>query len=503
MTVIDEAPEPKAILLRSLLRHGINSSHTLCVAYSGGADSTALLKAACEVRDTAGSPLFGVTLLALYLDHGIRSEAERAAEREVVQRVCKELGVRLVAKHLEPGFLKQEARKGGVEAAAREARYSFFAESVCASSAELVLTAHHLDDQLETILLQFLRGGGPGAAGMSEIRDIGGVRVLRPWLKLPGTQLRGYTQKHRLTHVTDSSNSDTEFARNRVRHRLIPVLDELFPEYRSTLLSADERQRMLAEFLSQEAERRIEWAPYGSGWCASRESFFAAPAVIRVESLKRVCVKTGEAHLSSLSGAPGLPSSGFFSQISGIDDGKPVGPVAAGGGWLLQRFHDLILWGPDIVLTGKNGYVLRVRENMRVVLGPDVCPVVSTTENGQAEPASEIQLDATTLAAPLLLRTRRPGDAIQTGAGSKSVKKLLSEWRIPSYLREGIPVLEDRNGLCAVVGAPFGYRNLVSRRCSLHQNEQEREMRAANSSAETSIFRLWVTADGVENEYAK
>ncbi len=500
MTVIDEGPDPKATLLRSLLRHEIHPDHTLYIAYSGGADSTALLMAACALRDEKNSPYHGVVLEALYLDHGIRDELERVQEAAVVQRTSRQLGVRLRKKHIEPGVLLHKARRSGLEAAAREARYLFFAESVRAASDSVVLTAHHLDDQLETVLLRFIRGGGPGAAGMSEMRVLEGVRVLRPWLTLPRSQVVAYVEHHGLAYVTDSSNTDTTFARNRVRHRLMPVLDQLFPEYRSTLPAADERMRKVAEFLGREADDRIQWHRHGHQWCTNRAAFFAAPDVVRIESLKRLCIRVGE---SDPSKAQSLPTSGFFSQITCSDDGKPVGVLAAGGGWLLQKFHDLILWGLDVVQTDKNGYVLRVRENMRVVLRKEDRPVVSTPNNGQAEPVFEIQLNAATLSAPLLLRTRRPGDTIRTGVGSKSVKKLFSEWRIPADLREDIPVLEDRNGLCAIVGKPFGYHNLVSTRCCPHPTEQENKTRADSSPAETSIFRLWVTADGVENEYAK
>ncbi len=498
MTVIDEAPDPKATLLSSLLRHEVHPSHILFIAYSGGSDSAALLAAACELRDEKHSPYYGLPLVALYLDHGIRGEVERAEEVSIVRNTCRRLGVPLTTKHLEPGVLRQNSGQNGLEAAAREARHSFFAESVRTSSSNLIVTAHHLEDQLETLLLRFLRGAGPGAAGMRELRQMNEFRILRPWLTLPKEAVATYAKLRRLAYVTDSSNTDTAFARNRVRHRLMPVLDELFPEYRSTLPAADERVQKVAEFLRNESEYRITWTPHGRGWCARRDEFYGAPDVVRTESLKLLCIQMGEVGSSA---GQSLPTSGFFSQTAGEDDGRPVGVVVAGGGWRLERYHDLILWGRDVVQTAKIGYVLRVRENMRVVLGHGDRTVVSIPESGQAVPGCALQLDAATIAAPLLLRTRRPGDSIRTRAGSKSVKKILSEWRIPADLREDIPVLEDRKGVCAVVGQPFGYPNLVSTRCS--PRRMERELRAACSPAETSIFRLWVTADGVENEYAK
>jgi len=512
MTVTDEAPDPKAALLSSLQKFEIDPAQTLGIAYSGGADSTALMAAACELRDAQGSPYHGVRLLALYLDHGIRDEQERADEASLVRQTCFRLGVPLIEQHLEPGSLQRNAQNAGLEAAAREARYLFFANTVRAGSADLVLTAHHRDDQLETILLRFLRGGGPEAGGMSEFRWLYGVRVLRPWLSLPKNAVTAYVQQRGLEHVTDSSNSNTVFTRNRVRHQLMPFLDEMFPEYRSTLPVADERTRMVADFLREETKRRVQWEPYGRGWCTNRKSFFAVPHVVRVESLKQLCIRSAENGATGVpgvtgvpgaTGVPGVPTAGFFFQIASEDDGSPVRILAAGGGWRLQQFHELILWGLDVVLTGKNRYVLVVREGMRVVLGRGDRPVVSTPKPQQAVPACEIQLDAANIAAPLILRTRRSGDSIKVGTGSKSVKKLLSEWRIPPNVRDQIPVLEDRGGLCAVVGRPFGYQDLVATRVRPHRNEPDESTQADKSLVGTKNFRLWVQADGVENEYAE
>jgi tRNA(Ile)-lysidine synthase len=155
-----------------------------------------------------------------------------------------------------------------------------------------VLTAHTADDMLETVLMRILRGSGPcGLAAMPVSRG----RLLRPLLTLSRRDVLDYLGEKGLGWREDSTNTDTQFLRNRIRHRLIPHLNEYFPQWRTALVSLAETQSLSAEFIRAETSRSIQWqpSPIPHALCADAEIFFAQPAIIREEALFQGINKLG------------------------------------------------------------------------------------------------------------------------------------------------------------------------------------------------------------------
>ena len=187
------------------------------VAYSGGMDSHVLLH-------VLTLPEMGLkqTLRAVYVDHGLQGASNAWGEH--CARVCRELGVPFRS-------LKVDARaKAGEspEAAARRARYAAFSAQIDTETA--LLTAHHCDDQAETLLLQLLRGAGPhGLAAMPNAARLGQGWLLRPLLEVSRPELSTYARQHHLRWVEDGSNTDTDFDRNYLRLRVLPLLQERWP----------------------------------------------------------------------------------------------------------------------------------------------------------------------------------------------------------------------------------------------------------------------------------
>lgn len=188
------------------------------VALSGGTDSTALLHALSCLADSLETP----PLHAIHVNHGLNKEADQWQEQVV--RFCQSLNIPLVVERATVTRIGD-----GLEAAARKARYAAFAQRLPARS--LLLTAHHQDDQAETLLLRLMRGSGlRGLAGIPPYRHLAAeVFVGRPLLELSRQQLRIYCQAHQLAVIEDPANTALEHDRNFLRHRIFPLLKERWP----------------------------------------------------------------------------------------------------------------------------------------------------------------------------------------------------------------------------------------------------------------------------------
>ncbi len=212
-----------AAALRKILSAYLSESASLKVAYSGGIDSHALLYALYELRD-----LTPWLVSVVHVDHGIHSESRAWAEHCV--RVCAALGFPCEVEHVTVG----EARAGGLEATARRLRYECLARHVGAT--DVLLTAHHLDDQAETVLLQLLRGGGVhGLSAMPMVTGFSAGELMRPLLGYTRAALNAYASAHGLRWVEDTANRDLRHARNFMRHRMLPLLERRWPSVRSVL----------------------------------------------------------------------------------------------------------------------------------------------------------------------------------------------------------------------------------------------------------------------------
>nr|VFK53471.1 MAG: tRNA(Ile)-lysidine synthase [Candidatus Kentron sp. TUN]VFK54809.1 MAG: tRNA(Ile)-lysidine synthase [Candidatus Kentron sp. TUN]VFK63237.1 MAG: tRNA(Ile)-lysidine synthase [Candidatus Kentron sp. TUN] len=240
----DKFPEVSALILNELRR--MPKTRRYRIAYSGGADSHALLQAVATLRDTLG----GAEVLAVHVNHGLQADADRWADHAM--RVCRHLGIAcqiLVADvHSDPGE--------SPEAAARRIRYGAIKEIM--ETDEVLLTAHHLDDQAETLLLQMIRGAGPhGLAAMPLFTRFGVGWLGRPLLGVSGGALREYARSRGLCWVEDHSNNDNRFDRNYLRHEILPRLRDRWPAVADTLGRVAAHQAQAARQLDRLAEEDL------------------------------------------------------------------------------------------------------------------------------------------------------------------------------------------------------------------------------------------------------
>jgi tRNA(Ile)-lysidine synthase len=234
----------------------------VAVATSGGRDSTALLHATARAARAQG-----LRVVALHVHHGLLSVADAWVEH--LQRQCLEWNAQGLPVELRWCRLQgRPARGESVEAWARKGRYRALTRMAHEAGAGLVLLAHHRRDQAETFLLQALRGGG--AAGLASmprqvLRD--GLWWVRPWLQQSREAIEAYVQAHGLAFVEDPSNEDHGFARNRLRHQVMPALSAAFPDAEASLAAATRQAQQARECLSALADMDLGRVAQGDQLC--------------------------------------------------------------------------------------------------------------------------------------------------------------------------------------------------------------------------------------------
>jgi tRNA(Ile)-lysidine synthase len=228
-----------------------HSPSSIAVALSGGLDSMVLLHLAHQAASAAGLPLF-----AFHVHHGLSPNAD--AWRAHCADAAAALGVTFDHRDV-----TVEKGRSGVEAAARKQRYAALGEMCRAHGVDLLLTAHHLDDQAETVLLQLMRGSGPaGLSGMDASNRaptlLGDERLVmaRPLLAVARAELEAFAAAQQIAWVEDESNSDPRYARNALRHQVMPVLAQAFPGFQRRIARsgahASSAQRLLDELAEQD-----------------------------------------------------------------------------------------------------------------------------------------------------------------------------------------------------------------------------------------------------------
>jgi len=374
-------------------------------AVSGGADSVALLFGMYLLREK-----LGIRLAAAHFNHQLRG-AESDRDEEFVRTLCDRFDIPLtVGKgQIVPG-------KKGLEAAAREARYGFFA-----TLEGKIATAHTADDNAETVLMHLVRG--TGLRGLGGISPVNG-NVIRPMLTVTRQEVLDFLQAYCLSFVEDSSNDTDAFLRNRLRHRVMPVLKEENPRLSENLSEMAMQLRLDAEAL--ENENTLPDIP----------TLQAMHPALRSRAVQRFLQRIGvpEPERSHIRAVEAL----IFSE-------KPSARADLPGGVTVGREYDRLAVLPHQGTPEE------------VTLQPGNCEILSSWGvKVSYVPAEEMinTKDIFTVNArgPIVLRPRGAGDSIRLNAGTCTLKKLFIDRKIPAHQRAHIPVLADERGVLGVMG---------------------------------------------------
>lgn len=397
-------------------------------AVSGGADSVALLRFLCILRQD-GWPF---TLTAAHLHHGLRGE-EADRDEQFVRQLCAAWEVPLTVGHCD---VQAERRRTGegVEECARRLRYAFLQDV----SEGLIATAHTRNDAAETLLLHLVRGSGlPGLCGIAPKRG----RLIRPLLDCARAQVESFLQQEGISYVTDSSNADQYFSRNRVRIQILPVLEQLNPAFLEAVGRTLVQNRRDEAFLSQTAAQALERLRKEDGFDAS--ALAALPEAIQSRVLRAACQeKTGQTlDFEKTERLAGLLERGGRTGLSGGMEGV----VYAGR----------LFFRPTAALAQAAAF------SIPAVLGENRVPGRCVRLCLRPVPEGKIHnlfayalIDYDKIRGELTLRSRLSGDRLslrQRGC-TKTLKKLFQEAHIPPERRQSLLILADEEGVVWVEG---------------------------------------------------
>ncbi|WP_105647700.1 tRNA lysidine(34) synthetase TilS [Cronobacter dublinensis] len=392
----------------------------LLVAYSGGLDSTVLLHQLVRLREACPA----LRLRAIHVHHGISPNADRWAAH--CQAMCHRWQVPLELAYVE---LREEGL--GVEAQARKARYQAFEAAL--APGEALVTAQHLDDQCETLLLALKRGSGPaGLAAMpAELPFAGGV-ILRPLLNTPRAQLEAWADRHELLWIDDESNQDDRYDRNFLRLRILPALEARWPHFtqaaaRSAQLCGEQEQ-LLDELLAPELAALMEG-----------KTLAIAPLESMSERKRAALLRRWLAALN----AP-MPARATLQRIwdEVAQSREDASPRLKVGDNEARRYQGRLWWIK--ARRGQRQTIIPWQDASRPLLLPQALGALAFGSEGDAVRAPRAQ-------ETLSVRFSAPGTLYIVGRDrGRPLKKLWQELQVPPWRRETTPILfYDEQPICA------------------------------------------------------
>lgn len=378
----------------------VQPGDTVVCAVSGGADSMALLWAMSLLKDK-----LGIRLEAAHFNHHLRDE-ESDRDAAFVKDFC---NAHQIPVHMGEGSV--QAGEKGLEAAARNARYAFLQ-----SLSGKIATAHTADDNAETLLMHLIRGTGlKGLGGIAPIRE----NLIRPMLTVTRREVLAFLAKETIPYVTDSSNETDDFLRNRIRHHVMPLLKQENPSLSRNLSATALRLRQDEKALDAMAEPTTNVMEL-------RRMESAVQTRVLAKLLLGFGVKEPEGeHIDLL-------RSVVFSE-------NPSAYGVFPGGVLVGRRYDTITMLQELPPLGT--YVLPCP-------GETVIPELGMKVICRKPEGDGLLVH---IEGQLILRCRKEGDTIRLPGGTKSLKKLLIDRKIPAWERSRVPVLADDTGVVAVI----------------------------------------------------
>lgn len=398
----------------------LKEAQRVWVAFSGGLDSTFLLHVVCDfLRQHTG-----VSLRAIHVNHQLQPNS--ADTETFCRQTCRELGVSLAVDTVNvPVRQHPDARTGGLEQSARQARYRSFCRRL--QTGDLLLMAHHADDQAETVLFRVIRGSGPaGLAGMPARRRLGAGELFRPLLPFSRDQLHVWARRAGLRWMDDPSNQDERFDRNFLRHRILPELAERWPQ-----LSEQLRQTSVQCREGHALTERLAELQYGQ--CATPDHR------IRVQSLAILTLPEQKNLLAWWLRQAGLPVPSMRhwdrSVPALLRAGHDGVPEIRGQGYTVRRYNGCLYRVPDRAPVPDG--TSELKPGVEVVWGDFRLRV---TGAGQATPVS------------FRITPRQGGERIrerQQGP-SRPLKKWLQDKDVPPWDRTRLPLVWHEDQLIAV-----------------------------------------------------
>lgn len=435
-----------------LNKHSIPADAGIAVAFSGGCDSLALLVALKAIHPKR-------PILALYVNHHLRDDEELKQELLLNKTNCEELAIALQVLDLGKERVASLAshRGGGIEDAARTLRYEVLTAACRKAGFRYLATAHHADDQLETVLMHLFHASSIiSMQGIQPIRCIADdLYLIRPTLTLEHSCLEQYLRSKDLCWSEDSTNNEHAFLRNAIRHILVPQIRTLFPEpYQAVQRMSDRFSHVgnLLEALVAEAMSKVSW--HEEEMTFPLEVFQALHPSVAELFLYQLALKfEGERRISH----------GLIGRLL-----SALKTSTQTSRWVIESTNMSISLSKSHVVWKRIDQVWHFclpleRPSLKQILKLGNGVEFSIQDQDTNIDSTLLRIDATMLDEPVL-RSASDSDVIALEAGKVYVKKLFAQYNIDRAIHPTVPVLSDRSGVVAVFARSFGGRDRLAKR---------------------------------------
>ena len=453
----------------------------LGLAVSGGADSTALLKVISLIINNKilNDECKKKSLYVISVNHQIRPKEECLNDINFVKNLCETLSTKdcpifFECKSLMEGEVAALAKKRGrgTEDAARILRYEKFNEFVCEKELDALLLAHTKNDNAETILMHFLQGG------IGEIQKAN-PPYFRPLLDISRNEIEHFLKENNLTWQEDSTNSDTNYLRNKIRHKLIPLLNDDFPGWQKAIISGNKKRELDSKALNLIASN-IKWTKNKNGYSIPYNLFFAQEKAVQFRVLYKlftmfkitervpflfvesVCNKPDDSHiLYSRAGDIQISKQNnelCAEKINNFDAEKRSTKLSTR---IKKQATD---FGFSVIISECGKYSLPFGNVMVGMIEEQNRKIINiTVENIKNENTKKSSLNFFA-SFPICIRSKQIGDKIQTKNGSeKSLSDIFSNWKVTEDLRRKIPIVQEVKSqrIVCILGSVYNYDDWI------------------------------------------
>jgi tRNA(Ile)-lysidine synthase len=411
---------------------------TVVIGVSGGPDSLALLHLFSKLKNE-----FQLHIIAAHVDHMFRGK-QSEEDMEFVKHFCAERGIICEAKQIDvPEFQKRS--RLSAQAAARECRYRFFEEVMKKYSAHYLALGHHGDDQIETILMRLVRGSiGRGYGGIPVKRTFGQGYIIRPLLAVSREEIEAYCEEHQLQPRYDSSNEKDNYTRNRFRHYVVPLLKKENPnvherfQYYSEIVAEDEA---FLEELTLQALNKVIRRQQGK-ITLQIEPFKTMPKPLQRRGIQLILNYLYEDI------PPDLSSIHISNFLNFLNRKCPSGRLDFPNGLKIIRSYDICTFTFQEERIDTYHFKIEIPSVLSLPNGYAIISEVWEHYPKELTGNDVFIIDSESVSLPLYVRTRRAGDrmTLKGTNGTKKIKDIFIDAKIPLAERQGWPIVEDGTG---------------------------------------------------------
>ena len=427
----DESQNIEEILKQQIQAHSIKK---ICVSLSGGVDSIVLLYALNQCLDK------GCLIRAIHINHNLAKDSQVWAD--FCKRTCDRIQIQI-----DIHSIKVKNTEGfGIEAAARKARYQKLQRSI--QEGEWLMTAHHQEDQLETILLRMARGTGiEGLQGIQKQFNFGKGKILRPLLDVSKSEVLGYARKNNLDWVEDASNQETYFDRNFLRMNVIPKLKERWPAFSSSVSRLSNISNQTSTLLKELAQQDL-----GSNYPIKNLDIdiLKNKSNGRVVNIIRFLILKNEMTVPSMK----VLNSG----VNILLNPKSVNPTMVWNNYCIKRYVDkLYFLKLSELQPNQSNKLMHWSIDEPLILDEDGSSLAAIMAIGQGLSLKKCNKN-------LDVQFRKGGESIRPVGHkiTKKLKKLFQEDHILPWTRDKIPLLYKKNELIGVGDLWFNQNYIAS-----------------------------------------